>query len=118
MFLPMIKIEKIVGGRRIQKETPLFSRYLFVQLNQVNSDWSPLRSARGVSGLVRFGSTIPSLSSDQLNIFKNWVSHLPKKDCFLPGQLVHMIAGPLRGLRRIFEKLTKEADGEERAIFF
>jgi transcription antitermination factor NusG len=71
-----------------------------------------------VSGLVRFGSTIPSLSSDQLNIFKNWVSHLPKKDCFLPGQLVHMIAGPLRGLRGIFEKLTKEADGEERAIIF
>lgn len=117
VFLPTIEVEKILGGKRIQKEEPLFSRYLFVQLNQTTSNWAPLRSTRGVSGgLVRFGSAIPSLSEEQLSAIKNWVTHLPKKDCFLPGQFVQMIAGPFRGMQGVFEKLVKAKDGQERAI--
>ncbi len=118
VFLPTIQIEKVVGRKRIQKEQPLFSRYMFIQLNQIDSDWGPLRSTRGVSGMVRFGSTTPSLSADQLNTFRTWVSHLPNKDCFVPGQLVQMITGPFKGLYGIFEKLIKATDGEERAIIF
>lgn len=38
VFLPTIEVEKIVAGKLIQKEKPLFSRYLFVQLNQTDSD--------------------------------------------------------------------------------
>jgi transcriptional antiterminator RfaH len=117
VFLPTIEVEKILGGKRIQKEEPLFSRYLFIQLNQTNSDWGPLRSTRGVSGgLVRFGSTIPSLSDKQLSAIKNWVAQLPKKDCFLPGQFVQMIAGPFSGMQGVFEKLVKTPDGQERAV--
>lgn len=117
VFLPTIQVEKVVDGKRIQKEEPLFFRYLFVQLNQTNSNWVPLRSTRGVSGgLVRFGSTIPSLSEGQLSAIKNWATHLPKENCFLPGQVVQIIAGPFRGMQGIFEKLVKAKDSQERAI--
>ena len=116
VFLPTIEVEKVVGGQRIQKEEVLFSRYLFIQLNQTDSNWGPIRSTRGVSGLVRFGALVPSLSSEQLNAMKDWVGHLPKKEYFLPGQLLEIIAGPFRGMQGIFEKLVKTASGEERAI--
>jgi transcriptional antiterminator RfaH len=116
VYLPTIMKEKVVGGQRVQKEEALFSRYLFIHLDQTDSNWGPLRSTRGVSGMVRFGSQIPSLSSEQLSAIRNWVEHLPKKDCFTPGQILEVIAGPFRGMQGIFEKLVKTANGEERAI--
>ena len=116
VYLPTIVRERVAGGRRVQKEEALFSRYLFIHLDQTDSNWAPLRSTRGVSGLVRFGSQIPSLSSEQLGAFRGWVEHLPKKDCFTPGQILEVIAGPFRGMQGIFEKLVKTANGEERAI--
>jgi transcriptional antiterminator RfaH len=61
LFLPKIEIKKIVGRERIQKVEPLFSSYLFVQLSEADSNWFPLRSTRGVSGLVRFESVVPGL---------------------------------------------------------
>jgi transcriptional antiterminator RfaH len=62
----------------VLKKEALFSRYLFVELNRTDSNWVPLRSTRGVSGLVRFGAMISSLSSDQLNGIKDWVNNFPK----------------------------------------
>jgi transcriptional antiterminator RfaH len=116
VYLPTIIREKVAGGQRVQKEEALFSRYLFIHLDQTNTNWAPLRSTRGVSGLVRFGSQIPSLRGEQLSAIKNWVEHLPKKDCFAPGQLLEVIAGPFRGMQGIFEKLVKASNGEERAV--
>lgn len=116
VYLPTIIREKVAGGQLVQKEEALFSRYLFIHLDQTNTNWAPLRSTRGVSGLVRFGSQIPSLSVEQLSAIKNWVEHLPKKDCFAPGQLLEVIAGPFRGMQGIFEKLVKASNGEERAV--
>lgn len=63
VFLPTIEIEKIISEKRVQKEEPLFSRYLFIQFNQSDSNWTSLRSTRGVSDLVCFGTVIPSISS-------------------------------------------------------
>ena len=116
VFLPTIEVEKVIAGNLTKKEEAVFSRYIFIKLNQIDSNWGPLRSTRGVSGLVRFGTTIPSLSSQQLNAIKDWVDHLPKKDCYLPGQLVQMISGPFKGIHGVFEKLTKTTNGQERAI--
>jgi transcriptional antiterminator RfaH len=117
VFLPTIQVDKVVKGRCIQKEEVLFSRYLFIQLNQMDSNWGPLRSTRGVSGLVRFGAAIPSLSAEQLKAMKDWVGHLPKQEYFSSGQLLEIIAGPFMGMQGIFEKLIKTSNGEERAIF-
>jgi transcriptional antiterminator RfaH len=116
VFLPTIKVERVVSGRCTQKKEALFSRYLFIQLNHTDSNWGPLRSTRGVSGLVRFGAMIPSLSSDQLNTIKDWANNFPKQDCFLAGQLVQVISGPFGGMHGKFEKLPKATSGPERAI--
>ncbi len=116
VFLPTIQVEKVLGGQRLEKQEPLFSRYLFIQLDQTDSNWAPIRSTRGVSGLIRFGSHIPSLSNEQLRSMKDWIEGLPKKDYFAPGQLLQVIAGPFRGMQGIFEKLIKTRNGDERAI--
>ena len=116
VFLPMIQVEKVQGGQRLEKEEPFFSRYLFVQLNQMDSNWAPIRSTRGVTGLIRFGSYIPSLSNEQLGTMKDWIEQIPKKDYFSTGQILQIVAGPFRGMQGIFEKLVKTPSGEERAI--
>jgi hypothetical protein len=51
MFLPTIEIEKIFGEKCIQKEEPLFSLYLFIQLNQTDGNWAPSRFTRGECGV-------------------------------------------------------------------
>lgn len=33
----------------------LFPGYLFIQLDQLNDNWHPIRSTRGVNQLVTFG---------------------------------------------------------------
>lgn len=116
VYLPTIQVEKIVSGRRVEREEVLFSRYLFIHLDQIDSNWAPLRSTRGVSNLIRFGSFIPSLSNEQLSALKNWLQVVPKKDYFAPNQILQVIAGPFRGMQAIFEKLTTTQNGEERAI--
>jgi transcriptional antiterminator RfaH len=116
VFLPTIQVDKVLHGQRIQREEVLFSRYLFIHLDQTQSNWAPLRSTRGVSGLVRFGSYIPTLNAEQLSSLKNWAGDLPKKECFSPGQILNVVAGPFRGMQAIFEKLIKTQNGEERAI--
>ncbi len=116
VFLPTIQVEKVQGGQRLEKEEPFFSRYLFVQLNQTDSNWAPIRSTRGVTGLIRFGSYIPSLSNEQLDAMKDWIEQIPKKEYFSPGQILQIVAGPFRGMQGIFEKLVKTPSGEERAI--
>lgn len=71
-----------------------------------------------MSGLVRFGSTTPTLSVEHMSNLNNWESDLHKKDCFLSCQSVQMIAGPFRGLQGIFDKLIEVIDGKEKAIIF
>ena len=42
VFLYTKIIKKIVAGKLIQKEDPIFSSYLFIQLNQTDSDLTSL----------------------------------------------------------------------------
>lgn len=39
---------------------------MFIQLDCVTDDWRPIRSTRGVSGFVRFGTGLPAPVSDEL----------------------------------------------------
>ena len=56
VFLPLHKLEKIVKGNKVIKEEPLFSRYLFAQLDFEDTNWTSVRSTRGVSNFVEFGN--------------------------------------------------------------
>src|SRR5262245_48467480 len=53
-FHPVLRIERIRLRQRVLATESLFPRYLFIRLDEVHSNWYPLRSTLGVSGLVCF----------------------------------------------------------------
>jgi transcriptional antiterminator RfaH len=110
-FLPTITREKICRRRLVSVTESLFSRYLFIRLDTVTSNWSPIRSTRGVSGLVAFGTRFATLDDSLIEALQQ-----RNHDCtavhFTPGETVEITAGPFAGL----EGLYQMPDGEARAL--
>jgi len=110
-FLPTLQIEKAVRGGVKRCVEPLFSRYLFIQLDTATCDWSPIRSTRGVSKLVSFGSqfaTLPAACIDALQRAQGMV----RQSLFMPGDRVMIANGPFSGLEGIYQL----SDGDARAL--
>jgi transcriptional antiterminator RfaH len=110
-WLPMIQIEKVRRSRVVHVTEPMFSRYLFVQLDQVNSNWMPIRSTLGVNGLVGFGQSPVAVPEG----FVEQLQAAPQADVerlFKPSDGVKFVDGPLKGLQGIFSKIN----GNQRAI--
>jgi transcriptional antiterminator RfaH len=116
VFLPTIQVEKLSQGKRVYRDEPLFSRYLFVQLNQTTDDWGPIRSTRGVSQLVRLGGQAAHLSEDQLSEIKKLLVAQSTKPMFSVGDSLQVIRGPFKSFLGSLEKIVTLATGEERAM--
>lgn len=54
-LLPMHHIERLRKGQLQKLSEPLFPGYLFIRLDKVEDNWSPIRSTRGVNQIVSFG---------------------------------------------------------------
>jgi len=68
-FCPMIRVEKIARGKRIEALEVLFPGYLFVQLGEASVSATSIRSTRGVSHFVSSGGRpikVPSGLIEQL----------------------------------------------------
>ena len=110
VFLPMHKFEKIIKNNKVIKEEPLFSRYLFALLDIENTNWTSIRSTRGISNIVEFGN-------GPIVVSQNIVEELKKIDLFYMepsieiGQKVKVINGSLKGLNAIYQA----TDGSSRA---
>ena len=116
VFLPMIQVEKLSQGKRVLRSEPLFSRYLFVQLNQSTDNWSPIRSTRGVSQWVRLGGGPAYLSDEQLSAMKETLQVKSSKPLFQQGASLEVTKGPFQSLSVCLEKIVTLATGEERAM--
>lgn len=110
-FLPTLKVEKVRRGKRETVSDPLFSRYLFIRLNTIASNWAPLRSTRGVSKLIEFGGQFATVPYSVVDALRTW-SVLPPMKVFEEGEAVGITSGPFKGLEGIYQM----ADGEARAI--
>jgi transcriptional antiterminator RfaH len=110
-WLPMLTVEKIRRGRIVQVTEPMFSRYLFIQLDAVSSNWAPIRSTLGVSRLVTFGSVPASVPDELIEALRTAPAQEPHR-LLAPGEEVLFVDGPLQGLRGIFQ----QHDGEARAM--
>ena len=116
-FLPMLSLEKLVRGRVKSVTEPLFSRYLFVQTQSQNQNFSVVKSTIGVHRLVSFGA-LPSQVNDTLieairsleSSFGNEING--SQSLIRSGDEVIMVEGPLKGLRGIFH----ESSGTKRAF--
>lgn len=112
-YLPFIKREKFLRGKKVVVNEPMFARYLFISLNDDGSqNWAPIRSTRGVSHKVRFGNRDATLTDDLIDTLQARINQDPTKKDFTLGDRVEIFKGPLKGLEAIFETYC----GEARAI--
>ena len=114
-YLPVLRLEKLRRGALVVLEEPLFSRYLFVQLDTDSSarSWTPIHSTRGVSRLVRFGLE-PARIDDALVAYLRQQQDRAAviKRLFEPGQRVLVTEGAFAGVEGVFQM----DDGQARAM--
>jgi len=115
-YLPVFPKEKLrQNGVSIANE-PLFPRYLFIRLGQGHADqsWTPIRSTKGVSQLVRFGVN-PAKAQDalieRLRATEAAVQSNPER-LFALGEQVRLTDGAFVGIEGIYQM----ADGERRVM--
>jgi len=117
VWLPRMRASRRRSGRWSEVIEPVFPRYLFIRLDAGGDNFSPIRSTRGVSGLVRIGiepAVVPDAVVDRLRGVAD-----PHNGLLLPelaklrsGDTVEVVEGPFEGLRGIFQAKS----GEERVL--
>ncbi|MBL4277908.1 transcription/translation regulatory transformer protein RfaH [Vibrio fluvialis] len=116
-FYPEIEVEKIRRGKRQTVKEPLFPSYMFVRFDfNVGPSFTTVRSTRGVSDFIRFGSEPKELQGDLIYDLKQLESsaksETPSVELPKPGQEIEVKGGQFCGLKVIYQ----EPDGETRSI--
>jgi transcriptional antiterminator RfaH len=115
-YLPILPKEKLTKGAIALSEEPLFPRYLFIKLAQdfMAKSWSPIRSTKGVSRLVRFGAEPAKVDEALVNVLRcHEESALADPErLFTKGQRVQLTQGPFAGIEAIYQM----ADGDRRVM--
>ena len=123
-LLPLTQELKSRGGsRRKLVDKPFFPRYVFAHTSPAN--FSPLRSTRGVSSIVSFGTEpviVPQFVIDEIEsrIVNGYVrlddAPTPTIECpFSEGQHVRIISGARTGIPGLFSSYTP---AKQRALIF
>lgn len=112
VFLPTLTIEKLKAGKRVEKTEPLFPGYVFIELSELNSNWRPIRSTRGVARLVSFGNVPAVVPDDVVEQLRDKVRTQAVQTSLKPNAPVDIIEGPFQHLNAVFV----EYDGEQRAF--
>lgn len=119
VFLPACQVQKKQQGKIKLVTEPLFSRYLFICLSDITSNWFPIRSTRGVSSLLRFGATAEPVQISELivNYLKQrCAKEEPLHELFKQGEMLEITHGPFKGFTGFFEKIQSYSDGLTRAL--
>ena len=112
-YRPTRHVERIQRGRRTTQVESLFPGYLFIQLDQLNDNWHPIRSTRGVSQLVTFGKQPIAVADELIEQLCQQLSETPPEPLALePGDSVRINSGSFKELEAIF--LAR--DGAERIV--
>ncbi len=116
-WLPLIRRAQRRKGRWVDLTEPLFPRYLFLRVDVGRQDMAPIRSTRGVSGLVRMGG-VPAVVPDAvveglLGAMEQTggVYEAPRKPLHR-GDRVRVLDGPFEGVQGIFQA----ENGSERVV--
>ena len=94
-------------GRWSETVEPLFPRYLFVGLEVGEQALAPVRSTRGVSSVLRFGTRyaeVPDTLLEALRQRENEAGvHVLADPGLRKGDRLRIIAGPFEGFEAVFE---------------
>ena len=115
-YLPTRPSEKLRQGMLVVTDEPLFPRYLFIRLGQGDSapSWTPIRSTKGVSRLVRVGvepAKVADSLVEALRALEASVQDQPDR-LFKPGERVRLTEAPFAGIEGIYQM----ADGDRRVM--
>jgi len=116
-YRPTQHIERIQRGRRTTSVESLFPGYLFIQLDQLNDNWHPIRSTRGVNQLVTFGKQPIAVADGLIEQLQqrsqNQLCASTEDSIALePGDQVRITSGSYKELEAIF----LSHDGSERIV--
>ena len=116
-YLPLTREKRRRRERWIDCIVPMFSRYLFVNMDVTLQSTASIRSTIGVSNLVRFSgepATVPKALIDLLRSRTDAETGLIDigKPQFQPGQKVIVLDGPFKDVGGIFQ----HSNGDHRAI--
>ncbi|WP_294255768.1 transcription/translation regulatory transformer protein RfaH [Propionivibrio sp.] len=113
-FLPTLSAERLRGGRQVEIAEALFPRYLFVYLEVGRSNWSTIRSTRGVVKLVEFGGVAARIPEAFISALAEQPTQ--QKKLFEVGERLKVIDGPFVGIETELVRLYRTSDGEARVI--
>jgi len=113
IFFPEIHVEAIKKGKRVEKVEPLFPGYLFIYLSEMESNWRPIRSTRGVAKMITFGDQPAIVPHEVIEVLRRKLRTEQEPEHRLKlNQKVEIAEGPFRGLDAVF----LQYDGEQRAF--
>ncbi|MGM1054022.1 MAG: transcription/translation regulatory transformer protein RfaH [Pseudomonadota bacterium] len=115
VFHPVLEVQKKRRGKLEWVSEPLFPYYLFIRLDQLVSNWRPIRSTRGVLKLVGFGEMPVAVNDDLVATLREHGSQRDDATAnlyFRAGDTVQITEGPFKDLQAVFAGHK----GEERAI--
>ena len=102
-YRPVYERERIRRGRRIQIRTALFPGYIFIHLDRIHDNWSPICSTRGVSHIVRFNDYPLRVADRILDELRQRVEGKPiREPYFKSGDRVIIAEGAFSGIEAIF----------------
>lgn len=112
-YLPKLRVQKVRKGSLTIELDALFPRYLFIQMG-VDDDarWGLLRSTRGVTRLVSFGTQPATIDDALIETLRARDQLDPPKPLYRSGERVQLTAGPFMGLDAVYLM----PDGEQRAF--
>lgn len=107
------RARKAAGRARAVTQESLFPGYLFIQLNEVNDNWYPIRSTRGVNRIVSFGSQPTAVGEEIIADIRQRLAAPPElAPGHQPGASVRVHYSQDLEMDAVF----LSADGDERAI--
>ncbi|KPX42259.1 transcription/translation regulatory transformer protein RfaH [Pseudomonas syringae pv. tagetis] len=110
-YRPLHANVKRTGARALAGE-PLFPGYLFIRMDQVQDNWYPIRSTRGVSRIVTFGGQPVPVRDHLIEQIRQRLSTPAPKVRFIQGEPVMITTGNWSDVEAIF----LAEDGTERAV--
>lgn len=117
VYLPRIQLKKRKRARWVDVIEVLFPRYVFIRVDTNQKSIAPIRSTRGVVGLVSFGG-LPAVVADEIveAILRREKPetglHQDCRPLFCLGEQIRVAEGPLAGMGGVFV----EEDGEKRVV--
>ena len=112
-YLPLLKERRKWSDRKKWVEFPLFSSYLFARIDIKDSIF--VLQARGVNTIVKFGKQIAIVQNSVIEAIRLAMEggyELEPVEYFVEGNIVEVVAGPMKGVKGIVAKLK----GQNRLI--